>query len=139
MEQKIYHSKIDSWIAVVLIGAMAFSVYIVLIALRTGSIAAILSAVPAAIIGVGLPLWLMKSTRYELDDCKLLVKCGPFKWTIAISEITTITPTSNPLSSPALSLNRIRIDYGTDKSLMISPKLESQFIDDIERRRKICG
>lgn len=139
MEQKIYHSKIDSWVAIILIGAMAFSGYLFLIALRTGSIAAILSALPAIFIGVGLPLWLMKSTRYVLDDCRLLVKCGPFKWTIAISEIRTITPTSNPLSSPALSLERIRIDYGTNKSLMISPKLKSQFIDDIEAQRKVCG
>jgi len=83
-------------------------------------------------IGTGLPLWLLLSTRYTLGYGQLVVLSGPFKWRIPVADITSITPTSNPLSSPALSLDRLRIDYGKGKSLMISPRDKEQFVRDME-------
>lgn len=64
------------------------------------------------------------------------MRCRIRKWQVPIAGITGITPTSNPLSSPALSLDRLRIDYGRGKSLMISPKNKEQFIRDLEARRR---
>ncbi|MDO9478112.1 MAG: PH domain-containing protein [Pseudohongiella sp.] len=63
------------------------------------------------------------------------MKSGPFKWRVPIKQITSITPTSSPLSSPALSLDRLRIDYGRGESIMISPKNKEQFIQDLNVRR----
>ena len=53
-----------------------------------------------------------------------------------MNEIKTVTPTSNPLSSPALSLDRLQINYGRWGSIMISPKDKEAFIQDLEKR---CG
>jgi hypothetical protein len=61
----------------------------------------------------------------------LVVRSGPFKWCIPIADITSITPTSNPLSSPALSLDRLRIEYGRGHLLMISPRDKEQFVRDL--------
>jgi len=133
MEQ-VYKSKIDAWLGAILLAAVIACLIAFAASLRTGSISAIAAALPALIIGSGLPLWLMTSTNYTLCNTTLLVKCGPLKWRVPIEQITTITPTSNPLSSPALSLDRLRIDYGRGQSIIISPKDKSQFIQDLESR-----
>lgn len=134
MEQ-VYTSKIDTWLALVLVGTVAACLIAFVFAFRTGSISAIAATLPALIIGAGLPIWLMTSTTYTLSNTTLLVKSGPFKWQVPVEQITSITPTSNPLSSPALSLDRLRIDYGRGQSIMISPKDKGQFIQDLEARR----
>ncbi|MFN3882591.1 MAG: PH domain-containing protein [Nitrincola lacisaponensis] len=134
MEQ-IYTSKIDTWLALVLFGAVAACLIVFVFAFRTGSTSAILVTLPVLIIGAGFPVWLMTGTTYTLSSTSLLVKSGPFKWQVPIKQITSITPTSNPLSSPALSLDRLRIDYGRGQSIMISPKDKAQFIQDLEARR----
>jgi hypothetical protein len=134
MEQ-VYTSKIDTWLAVVLLAAMIACLVAFGFSFRTGSLAKIVATLPAILVGVGLPIWIMASTSYTLNDSTLLVKSGPFKWQVPIAQITSITPTSNPLSSPALSLDRLRIDYGRGQSLMISPKNKEQFIQALEARR----
>ncbi|QQO05935.1 PH domain-containing protein [Luteimonas sp. MC1750] len=88
------------------------------------------------VIGVGLPIWLLLSTRYTLEPRQLRVQSGPFKWHIKVADITSITPSSNALSSPALSLDRLRIDYGSGRSLMISPRNKERFLRDIEAARR---
>lgn len=138
MEQ-IYTSKIDTWLAFVLISAMAVCVVAVVLPLRLGHTAAAIIALPALVLGVGLPVWLMMSTSYTLSDATLFIKSGPFKWTVPVDDISSVTPTSDPLSSPALSLDRLRIEYGQNKSVMISPKLKHEFLQDLETRRKRNG
>jgi hypothetical protein len=78
----------------------------------------------------------MVATRYTLDSKLLIAQSGPFKWRVPISDITSITPTNNPLSSPALSLDRLRIDYGRSETIMISPRDKEQSVRDIEALRR---
>jgi hypothetical protein len=83
--------------------------------------------------------WLMRSTYYIVDESTLLVCCGPFRWTIALGEIESITPTHNPLSSPALSLDRLWIAYrrhGRKRAVMISPLDKDGFLSAIWARSR---
>jgi hypothetical protein len=137
MEQ-VYKSKIDTWLALILVGAGVACLIAFVFALSTSSASAIAATLPALILGAGLPVWLMTSTTYTLSNTILLVKSGPFKWQVPIEQITSITPTTNPLSSPALSLDRLRIDYGRGQSIMISPKDKVQFIHNLEALRGIA-
>ena len=82
-------------------------------------------------IGVGLPVWLFTSTYYKLNPGVLLVRCGPFTFNVPLEEITSITSSTSVLSSPALSLDRLRIHYGQGKSLMISPRDKEKFLRDL--------
>jgi hypothetical protein len=50
---------------------------------------------------------------------------------IDIGVIRKIKETNNPLSSPALSLDRLWIDYGKGAAVMISPKDKEGFIRHI--------
>jgi len=109
----VFPSKVDTWLVVVLAAAI--------------------------LIGAALPAWLLMATHYTLEDTELRVRSGPFRWSVPIREITAITPTRNPLSSPALSLDRLRIDYGRGRSLMISPADKDGFLRELERRRKTAA
>jgi hypothetical protein len=62
----------------------------------------------------------------------LRIRCGPVDSRIALSAITGITATRNPASSPALSLDRLQIDYGQGQSVMISPRDKESFIRDLD-------
>lgn len=132
----VYRSKVDAWLIVVLGFAMLAVLYSAGQTMLSNTPGAVAIAVLVAAVGVGLPAWLLLSTRYTLDASRLLVQSGPFKWTILLADIKNITPSNNPLSSPALSLDRLRIEYGKGGALMISPKDKAQFLLDIEAARR---
>ncbi len=134
--ETVYRSKTDLWLIALLVIAMIASLFGALVMSSMGTPETWAVAVFIAIVGVGLPLWLLLSTRYVLAQGQLRVLSGPFKWCIPVAKITTITPTSSPLSSPALSLDRLRIDYGVGNSVMISPRNKEQFVKDIEAARR---
>lgn len=119
-----------------LIAAIALCIYASATVLRSGSPATWWIILITVFVGVGLPLWILVATHYTLDSQLLLVQSGPFKWRVPVADITNITPTKNPLSSPALSLDRLRIDYGRSNTLMISPRDKEQFLKDIEVLRR---
>jgi Bacterial PH domain len=72
------------------------------------------------------------TTNYTVTGDSLTIKCGfLFHKTIDIKTISKISETNNPLSSPATSLDRLEIIYGKFDSVLISPKLKKEFIDEI--------
>ncbi len=74
------------------------------------------------------------TTYYVINGHNLIIKCGfLFNKTIDINTIKKISETNNPLSSPATSLDRIEITYGKFDSVIISPKLKKEFINEITR------
>jgi hypothetical protein len=66
---------------------------------------------------------------------RLRVRCGPFQWLIPITDIASVVPTQSPTSSPAASLDRLRIDYGQGRSILISPEPRAEFLRQLEHRR----
>ncbi len=131
----VYKSKIDTWLAMIVVAAMVMSLFAVA-ALFAVSPTEWWIVVITASIGVGLPMWLLLDTSYTVASDGLLIKGGPFKWHVPIAEISDITETSNPLASPALSLDRLRIDYGRGKSVMVSPRNKAAFMREIESLRQ---
>ncbi|MHA7815019.1 MAG: PH domain-containing protein [Pseudohaliea sp.] len=132
---RVYRSRVDRWLVVVLVASAIVCLGAALASFRAASGLGLAGPLVALLVGIGLPLWLVASTRYTLTDEVLRVTCGPFRWRIPLGQITGVTPTSNPLSSPALSLDRLCIAYGSGKSVLISPEDKRGFIDDLEGRR----
>jgi membrane protein YdbS with pleckstrin-like domain len=133
----VYRSKVDAWLLAILAFAIGVAAYAILGVFSQGSPAARWAAGLIAAVGIGFPVWLLLSTYYTLEPRKLVVRSGPFKWRIPLADIAGITPTSNPLSSPALSLDRLRIDYASGNTLMISPRNKEQFLREIEALRRV--
>ena len=127
--KKTFRSKIDTWLIVLMAGMCVFILIICGRILQDPFPARWPLVIFLLAVGLAFPLALLFSTRYTITETMLIVRCGFYKWPIQITDITNIEPTNDPLSSPALSLDRLRIDYRPDKSLMVSPKDKNAFLE----------
>jgi hypothetical protein len=135
----IHSSKVDTWLILVAALAAGASVGVAVALLREGGVPVVVMVPVVVVLGTGLPLWTLFGTCYELTPGRLRIRCGPFRWTVPLNEIRAVTPTSNPLSSPALSLDRLRIDYGRGSSVMISPRDQARFLEEMGRYRSAAS
>ena len=71
---------------------------------------------------------LFRSTYYQIEGDTLTIRSGLIRWRVPIREITSVTPSRSPASSPALSLDRLRIAYGSSKSILVSPEDRDRFV-----------
>lgn len=78
-------------------------------------------------------------TYYELRPDILFIRCGPFWRSIAISDIQSVEPTRNPLASMALSLDRLAIKVRFGRGVMISPRHQDRFLQDLAKKRAPRG
>lgn len=131
-ESKEYPSRVDWWIAGLVIGSILFCIGLGGYLLRVDTKAAIiLFGITALMIVVTLLLAI--PCRYILNDDHLLVQSGVIKYTIPYSDIRKIEKSSNPLSSPAMSLRRIKISRSKG-FILISPPDRDQFIQELQAR-----
>lgn len=132
MAAKRFNSKIDVWLRVLL-------VFIIVLQTLTIGNAALQAQDPLATTGmillaiaiIGLMVWLLLGTHYVVDRGTLTIVAGPFRWKVAVDDITLVEATRSPLSSPALSLDRLRIHYGKKRRIMISPADKTGFLKAI--------
>lgn len=122
-----FSSKIDTWLLIVLVVTIVVSVGAAFLSLSKGGVTGYLSAFVVASLGAVLPAWLLLSTKYTIVDEELFVRSGPLSWSIPMASISSVQDTRNSRSSPALSLDRLRINYDNGKSIMVSPKDKKKF------------
>ncbi|MGF7216537.1 hypothetical protein GGR92_002702 [Spirosoma lacussanchae] len=83
-----------------------------------------------------LILHLFSTTRYKLDKNTLHIQAGFFfHQKLPITSIKKIIETRNPISSPALSLDRLEIVYNRFDSVLISPTDKMDFIAELLHRK----
>lgn len=72
--------------------------------------------------------------RYTIEDDKLYVGFLFYRGnSYDIKKLESISTTYNPISAPAASLKRLKLDFGCGNSLIISPAAQDVFIDEILR------
>lgn len=125
-----FKSNVDNWYYAVIVGVTVIVLFSVVVPMLSGHLSLLLGAA-ILLLSLGLPLWLLFSTQYLVDTESLYVKSGPFSWTIALTDIQSVTPSKAAWSSPALSLDRLEIRYGDRKRLLVSPKDRAAFIDAV--------
>jgi membrane protein YdbS with pleckstrin-like domain len=136
MESK-FSSKIDGWLIPVLVlsvGGLVAALVAVLSQETPWLIRVLVAAVTAAV--TLLLLAVFKSTYYLVRSDDIHIVSGPFRWTIPLADVRDISPTRNPLSSPALSLDRLKIAYGKRKFVLISPDDKDGFLRAVEKARQ---
>jgi hypothetical protein len=129
-----FASRVDAWLAAIIVVSAVASLFVAGALLMSDVPARMPLAVVLAAIGGVLPLWVMAATRYIVGLGELRIVSGPFRWRVPLREIRAVTPTRNPLSSPALSLDRLRIEYGRRKWIMVSPRDRQAFVSELRRR-----
>lgn len=91
------------------------------------------SAVFVMLVSAAFVLWIWAKTGYTLTETHLLVQSGPLRWQIPLASIRRVRPSNNPLSSPALSFQRLEVRH--DKgSILISPQDRARFLAELRRR-----
>ena len=129
-----FKSAVDLWLLVIVVLVVIISLGVSVRLVLQRSPAGYLISIWLIAVGIGLPLWLLYTTQYVVKDEVLKIQSGPFKWTIPITSISQVVETTNPLSSPALSLRRLKITYGESKTIMVSPKDREGFLEAIGQR-----
>lgn len=117
---KIYKSKIDWWLIILILILFGYPI-----------VDGILSKEYVLSLVFGLILiiffFLSKTIQYKIDGENLVI----WKTKIDIKTIRKIYRTNNPLSSPAMSLDRIDIVYNKFDEVLLSPKERDEFISEL--------
>lgn len=131
--QRRFPSKRDLWLVIVLWGAALALVY-ASIDVATSPTPAMFKALFLLICipSVVLIPWILYGTSYALTEAALLMRCGPFSNRVPVSAIPSVTPSRNPMSSPACSLDRLHIQYrGSRLGILVSPADKQSFLQEL--------
>ncbi len=124
-----FRSKRDSWLTLLVWLAVLFSlISLVPILFYETGIGIRLVTLFFIVLTPGLVGWVFWGTGYQVDETTLTIDSGPFHWRIPLHDIRAVTPSRALWSSPALSLDRLRIDYGEGRFILVSPLQRDAFI-----------
>lgn len=136
-EGEVYKSKVDWWLGLLLIGSVGCMIYATIESIcESDNMGWIMIFSTLLVLGIIIPLFFIKYVLYERH---LLISCGLYgKIRVPYESIRGIKETRNPLSSAAMSIDRIQIDYienGVHKMVLISPKPKKEFIKKLEQKK----
>ena len=77
--------------------------------------------------------WIYFGTFYTVLQDRIIIRSGPLKWTVLISDIIYIEPSRSPLSAPASSLDRLFIKHKKG-FLLVSPKDQERFLQLLQEK-----
>lgn len=127
----VYRSKVDAWIAVLIGGTFVLLVVLTVMAVIAGAFV----AAAILILSIGLVVAVTVPTRYMITTSSLIVQAGLFRLNIPLERIRRIYPNRSVLSSPALSMDRLAVEYERDRvnrpTVWISPLEKGSFLEEI--------
>ncbi len=127
-----FSSKVDAWLGAILIALPLVTLGVAVTSVIGGApwLAALAPVALIAAIYGGLlfPLY------YELGDRGLTIRFGLMRAHVPYPDIRAVRRTRNPLSSPALSLDRLHVDAGSRLGPNISPRDREAFIAALAAR-----
>jgi len=129
---RVYRSRVDRWLAIVVIAAAFAPIIASLWLFWAGGDGAWLlliwgSLVTAGIASISVPL------RYTLREDELHIRSGWLQWRIRYSDLRSVRPSFSWLISPAWSLRRVRLET-PDFVILVSPDDRESFINELAAR-----
>jgi hypothetical protein len=125
-------SKRDAWLVAVLWSASLID-FGVAAWLLAGPRDAPAFVAPLLVAAGVFQLHALYATHYTFEGDELVIRASFFRWRIPVAAIESVEPTRNPLSSPACSLDRLRLRW-PGRSLMISPADRDGFLRALGQR-----
>ncbi len=131
--ERTYPSKRDGWIVAALWAGVGGLLAAAVGILSTPMVAVgQLMLVALCTVMAGVCVWVLNSTVYTLTSVSLVIRSGPMRITVPLNAIVEVCPTRNPLSAPALSLDRLRVKYkGAKRVVLISPADKARFLENL--------
>ena len=135
----VHRSKVDSWLALVVISAGVLLAGDVTYQFFTKGMShpATWILLLSLIFYIAIIIIFAYPVSYEIAPPDLLIRSGLTRSRITLSSIESVEPTRNPASSPALSLDRLQIDYkkkGKATFTLISPENKSAFLNELVQK-----
>ncbi len=130
MQQAVdrFVSKRDGWLVGVIWGSVLLgAAALIPAALAVRDQPLTLAALAAGALALGFGPWVLSSTDYTFEPDALAIRGGPFRWRVRYGEIQSVEPSNDPRSSPACSLDRLRIEYG-QRWILVSPLDRAGFL-----------
>ena len=135
MESKTYKSNVDLWIAIILILVVVLGIFSIILSIFFGT--SVNESIGLGISGILmiLSVIIFLPVNYTLLESQLLIRFGLFRHRINYQDINSVKRTFNLLSSPALSLKRIEIQYSKGIGFtLISPNHIENFVKDLSAK-----
>ncbi|MGD1899911.1 MAG: PH domain-containing protein [Phormidesmis sp.] len=124
-----FRSAVDAWFYLFV---LTFPLLLVRMAV------AVLAAANSTVIAIGLaivvpsiilPAWVLFGTYYRIDSAILRVQAGPFTSFVPLDQIHSVAPLRSFGIAPALSCQRLKITYGRNQSMVVSPQRKAAFLE----------
>ena len=132
----VYTSKRDVWIVVLIwFGALGIAFGGIATLVSVAAIPFKLALSTFFFAAAAFMFWVLYGVSYTLTDDELLVRCGPFRYRVPLADIESVSPSRNPLSSPAASLDRVLIKWQAGRRrILISPEPRRKFLKELAKR-----
>lgn len=129
---KRFKSRIDRWIYAVLVLSLVVDVALLAIVVVVVPDPVVVTLVVIGLLATAALIGsILMSTHYTVDKEFLRIVSGPFRFRVRLDDIHSVKATRNPLSSPALSMDRLMIRYGKNRRVMVSPNDRRGFLKAI--------
>jgi hypothetical protein len=133
---RIYKSKVDLWLFLIVIIGCVFLAGAAIQTLFSEGLnhPGTLTLLASTLFYMAVMFGLAYPVTYEITQSELIIRSGLTRNSIELSSIESVKSSRNPLSSPAWSLDRLRIDYhrkGKLTFLLISPEDRTAFLNDL--------
>ena len=118
----VFKSKVDIWMAILILFVPISLIYGVIT--EPSAVLLLVTAFITVLICV-----LFFGTKYVIEKDELIVYGGIYKKRIPIKHIQSLRPSKNPLSAPAMSIDRIEITFNPHiQVILVSPKEKELFV-----------
>ncbi len=132
-----FRSKIDWWVLGFIIAMTGLLLQLLVTMYAKGTMQEYTEHTAVYILTIAVLWWPILNTRYVVQEDTLIIHCLLFKWVIPVVSIEKITKTNHSISSPALSLNRLKIEYlkeGKSKYILVSPRNQQGFCQALQQK-----
>lgn len=131
-----YRSKVDWWIGLILCIPPIAAITVCVASIKEGKSSELLAGIISVALVAGIYIGLCFPLRYGLDDNFLHIRFGLCRKRVPLLSVLQVFPTHNPLSSPALSLDRLHVQFGEGifNAVMISPIDRERFLDEFAEK-----
>lgn len=134
-----FRSKVDWWFLGFIVAMSGLLAQLILTTYGKGILMQNLLFVVVYALTILVLWWPLWSTRYVVDHEQLTIRSLWFKWVIPLTTIQSVKETDHSISSPALSLDRLKIEYlqqGQTKTILVSPKDKVAFKAALEAAKR---
>ena len=131
-DDEMFKSKVDAWLRLVIAGGLVAMWLSPVRRVWAGRAIDALDII-APLLATAFIVWVFRTTYYVISPEALIVRAGPIRRTVPLRLVQRLRATHNPLSSPALSLDRIEVTYGS-KRVLVSPQDKRGFVSAVLKR-----